>query len=113
MASLYISDDGSLLARAEGLIMTKHPDESWTAIPGGEHIDIATLVGPTSGWQPAKESEETILLLEEAKAAAVKRLAYKKWREEFFQERLKVPAWRIQQISSMIVTRPSDIKSKE
>ena len=106
MASLYISDDGSLLARAEGLIMTKHPGESWTAIPDGEHIDIGILVGPTSGWKAAKESGETTLLLEEAKAAAVKRLAYKKWRAEFFRERLKVPASRIQEIGSMIVTRP-------
>ncbi len=32
----------------------------------------------------------------------------KKWREEFFQERLKsVSAERIQQIASMIVTRPA------
>ena len=113
MASLYLSDDGSFLARAEGLIMTKHPGESWTIIPDGEHIEISTLVGPQSGWRVAEESEETKLLLEEAKAAALKRLAYKKWREEFFRERLKVPASRIQQIASMIVPRPPYEKPKD
>ena len=113
MASLYVSDDGSLLARAKGLIMTKHPGDSWTTIPEGEHIEISTLVGPTSGWRPAREGEEATLLLEEAKAAAIKRLAYKKWREEFFREHLKVPASRIQEIASMIVTRPRYEKLKD
>lgn len=48
-----------------------------------------------------------------AEAEALKRAEYKKWREEFFRAHRDVPAARVHEIGSMIVTRPSDIKPKE
>jgi hypothetical protein len=41
-----------------------------------------------------------------AGAEALKRAEYKKWREEFFRAHRDVPAARLHEIRSMIVTRP-------
>jgi len=44
-----------------------------------------------------------------AEAEALKRAEYKKWREEFFRARRDVPAARLHEIRSMIVTLPVEM----